>query len=150
MGLDMYLYKKTYVKYWEHNGNNNYEVSVTKGGKPTNIDPMKVAYIVEEVGYWRKANQIHRWFVENVQDGVDNCGEYFVSRDDLTNLLVVCKEVRFDHLKAEELLPSAEGFFFGSTEYDEYYFQDIEDTINMLEGILTDKDADSFTYTSSW
>jgi len=75
MGLDMYLSKKTYVKYWEHNGDNNYEVTVTKAGKPTNIDPKKVSYIVEEVGYWRKANQIHNWFVENVQNGIDECQE---------------------------------------------------------------------------
>jgi len=39
MGLDMYLYKKTYVKHWEHNGDDNYKVSVTKAGKPVNIDP---------------------------------------------------------------------------------------------------------------
>ena len=29
--------------------------------------------IIEQVGYWRKANQIHNWFVENVQDGEDDC-----------------------------------------------------------------------------
>ncbi len=65
MGLDMYLSKKTYVKYWEHKGDDNYEVKVTKGGNPTKIDPKKVSYVTEEVGYWRKANQIHDWFVKN-------------------------------------------------------------------------------------
>ena len=28
----------------------------------------------EEVGYWRKANAIHGWFVRNVQNGKDDCG----------------------------------------------------------------------------
>ena len=37
MGLDMYLNKHTYVKHWEHNGDNNYEVKVTKAGNPTNM-----------------------------------------------------------------------------------------------------------------
>ena len=77
MGLDMYLSKKTYVKYWEHNGDDNYKVEVTKNGQPVNIDPKKVSYIVEEAGYWRKANQIHNWFVQNVQNGNDDCGSYF-------------------------------------------------------------------------
>lgn len=33
---------------------------------------------------------------------------------------------------AEELLPTTEGFFFGSTDYDQYYMDDINDTIEML------------------
>ena len=53
MGLDMYLIRGT----WEDDH--------------------------EEVGYWRKANQIHKWFVDNVQDGVDDCGEYKVTKEQL-------------------------------------------------------------------
>ena len=81
MGLDMYLNKKTYVKQWDHQSpEEKYEVVVTKGGKPVDgIKASRVKYIEEEVGYWRKANQIHRWFVTNIQDGVDNCGDYYVS-----------------------------------------------------------------------
>ena len=148
MGLDMYLDKRTYVKYWEHNGDDNYEVKVTKKNEPTNIDPKKVKYIIEEAGYWRKANQIHRWFVENVQDGVDNCGDYYVERNQLQALLDLCKIVQKDHSKAEELLPSASGFFFGGTDYDEWYYNDIENTIKILESAL--EDGDEFYYSSSW
>jgi hypothetical protein len=149
MGLDMYLDKRTYVKYWEHNGDDNYEVKVTKKNEPTNIDPKKVKYIIEEAGYWRKANQIHRWFVENVQDGVDNCGDYYVERNQLQELLDLCKIVQADHSKAEELLPSASGFFFGGTDYDEWYYNDIENTISILEDALEDKNGEYY-YTSSW
>jgi hypothetical protein len=149
MGLDMYLDKRTYVKYWEHNGDNNYEVKVTKKNEPTNIDPKKVKYIIEEAGYWRKANQIHRWFVENVQDGVDNCGDYYVERNQLQALLDLCKIVQKDHSKAEELLPSASGFFFGGTDYDEWYYNDIENTISILEDALEDENGEYY-YTSSW
>jgi len=149
MGLDMYLDKRTYVKYWEHNGDDNYEVKVTKKNEPTNIDPKKVKYIIEEAGYWRKANQIHRWFVENVQDGVDNCGDYYVERNQLQALLDLCKIVQKDHSKAEELLPSASGFFFGGTDYDEWYYNDIENTISILEDALEDKNGEYY-YTSSW
>jgi len=150
MGLDMYLSKKTYVKYWDHNGDNNYKVKVTKAGQPTNIDPKKVSYIVEEVGYWRKANQIHRWFVKNVQRGNDDCGSYWVSKEKLEELLDVCKQIKANPAKCEELLPTASGFFFGGTEYDEWYYGDIENTIEILEGALANDDNDDYEYHSSW
>lgn len=150
MGLDMYLSKKTYVKYWEHNGDDNYEVKVTKAGQPTKINPKKVSYIVEEVGYWRKANQIHQWFVDNVQSGVDDCRDAYVERDKLQELLNICKIVSIDKSKAEQLLPTTSGFFFGNTEYDEWYYQDIQSTIEILEEALSDEEADHFEYHSSW
>jgi hypothetical protein len=150
MGLDMYLEKRTYVKQWDHqSAEEKHEVVVTKGGQPTKIDPKKVKYIIEEAGYWRKANQIHRWFVENVQDGIDNCGDYYVGSEKLTELLELCKKVEADHSLAESLLPSASGFFFGGTEYDEWYFEDIKNTIAILEEALADKHGD-FYYSSSW
>ena len=150
MGLDMYLSKKTYVKYWEHNGDKNYDVKVTKAGEPTKIDPKKVSYIVEEVGYWRKANQIHQWFVDNVQGGVDDCRDAYVERDKLEELLNLCKIVSIDKDKAEQLLPTASGFFFGGTGYDEWYYEQINETIEILEEALSDEEADHFEYHSSW
>ena len=150
MGLDMYLEKRTYVKQWDHqSAEEKHEVVVTKGGQPTNIDPKKVKYIIEEAGYWRKANQIHRWFVENVQNGVDNCGDYYVGSEKLTELLEICKKVEADHSLADTLLPSASGFFFGGTDYDEWYYNDITNTIAILEEALADKHGD-FYYSSSW
>jgi hypothetical protein len=149
MGLDMYLNKRTYVQHWEHNGDDNYEVTVTKGGEPTKINPKKVKYIIEEAGYWRKQNQIHRWFVENVQEGIDNCGEYYVSKDDLQTLLDLCQKVKADHSLAESLLPSASGFFFGGTEYDEWYYNGIDNTIDILKEALEDERGE-YLYSSSW
>ena len=150
MGLDMYLEKRTYVKQWDHqSAEEKHEVVVTKGGQPTNIDPKKVKYIIEEAGYWRKANQIHRWFVDNVQNGVDNCGDYYVGSEKLAELLELCKRVKADNSLADELLPSASGFFFGGTEYDEWYFNDIDNTIAILEECLEDECGDYY-YSSSW
>jgi hypothetical protein len=150
MGLDMYLSKKTYVKQWEFQSpEEQYEVVVTKGGK--RIDSIKanrVKYIEEEVGYWRKANQIHSWFVDNVQDGVDDCGEYCVNYDTLSKLLDLCKKVQNDHSLAESLLPVTSGFFFGSTNYDEWYFEQIKNTIEILEDALSE--GNYFYYSSSW
>lgn len=164
MGLDMYLMRTK-----KENKNNDWENSM-------------------EVGYWRKANQIHNWFVNNVQDGVDDCDYYEVSENKLIELLEKCKEVINNsklvegsitngyHIKknddgdieripiiekgfviedssmAQKLLPSREGFFFGSTSYDQYYLSDIEETIEILEEVLeeTDFDTQKIIYSSSW
>lgn len=150
MGLDMYLEKRTYVRQWGHQKpEEQYKVEVTKGGESVNIDPKRVTYIIEEVGYWRKQNQIHQWFVENVQNGVDNCGEYYVSSDKLQDLLEICKKILNDNSLAEELLPSASGFFFGDTDYDEWYYDGIDNTIDILEEALS-SDSGYFYYSSSW
>lgn len=147
MGLDMYLSRKTYVQRWEHQSpDEKYLVTVERGGKPTDIDPERVTYIIEQMGYWRKANAIHRWFVENTQGGVDECRESYVADEQLAELLDLCRRVSANHALAEELLPTQSGFFFGSTEYDEYYFQDIERTIGILDGL---PDGDYY-YQSSW
>lgn len=153
MGLDMYLFKETSVKTF-HGDGNVYEVNVTKNGKPfTNIKPNRLDCIVEEVAYWRKVNQIHRWFVDNIQDGVDNCEKYWVEFEELETLLKLCKEVKENPERAKELLPTNSGFFFGSQEYDSYYMSDIEHTIEQLESILeehSDDDYISYYYQSSW
>jgi hypothetical protein len=150
MGLDMYLDKRTYVKQWEHiDADKQYNVEVTKGGEPTNIDPKKVKYIIEEAGYWRKANAIHKWFVDNCQDGVDDCRDAYVGFNDLQALLDLCRIVIIDKSKAEQLLPSTSGFFFGNTEYDEWYYNDIQNTIEILEKAVEDKDGEYY-YSSSW
>jgi hypothetical protein len=156
MGLDMYLDKRTYVKHWEHKGDDNYEVTVTKHNTPFSIiNPKRVKWVIEEVGYWRKANHIHKWFVDNVQDGVDDCGEYCVSDKKLKELLEVCKTVLEDNSKASELLPTQSGFFFGATQYDEYYIRDIQDTVKILEDLFTEYDEYGYLggdiyYQSSW
>lgn len=152
MGLDMYLYKKNYIRtesFYKEDLRN--EVIVKTGGEiDTKIKPERIRYIVEEVGYWRKANQIHNWFVQNVQNGIDECQNSYVSRETLEELLELCKQVRDDHSKAEELLPSTSGFFFGGTEYDEWYFDSIDNTIKIIEECLEDETADEFEYSSSW
>ena len=49
--------------------------------------------IFEQIGYWRKANHIHKWFVDNVQNGVDECDTYEVTKEQLEDLLNVCRKV---------------------------------------------------------
>ena len=153
MGLDMYLYKKTFLWTGEYiREEKRDEVIVTQGGKPhPTIDPKKIKKIVQLVGYWRKANHIHKWFVDNVQNGQDDCRQYDVDYDQLRDLLNLCEEVLKDHSKAEQLLPTTSGFFFGGTEYNEYYFEQVQNTYDILMSIVSAPDADTdYTYQSSW
>lgn len=152
MGLDSYLYKKSYVRSGDwYKQEARMEVEVKTGGKvDERIKSERIRYIVEEVAYWRKANQIHNWFVANVQGGVDNCQSSYVGRDNLEELLDLCKQVDSDNELADSLLPTTSGFFFGGTEYDEWYFKDIKNTITFLEDCLSDELADEFEYSASW
>jgi hypothetical protein len=102
------------------------------------------------VGQWRKSNQIHKYFVDNCQDGRDDCREYYADREKLAELLSLCKQVLADKSKAEELLPTQEGFFFGDTEYDQWYYSDLTDTVEILENCLKMSNDWEFYYQSSW
>ena len=108
--------------------------------------------IFEEVCYWRKANQIHGWFVENVQGGNDDCGYYLVTRDHLEELLEIVTDVLDGGADPEEVLPTTEGFFFGSTDYDDFYFEQLEFTKEELTKVLktTNWDKQYIVYHSSW
>lgn len=157
MGLDMYLKKHIYIgANYEHN-NVKGKISLTTGkeDKPVDIKLNRVSEIVESVGYWRKANQIHKWFVDNVQDGKDDCGDYDVSEEKIEELLSICKRIKADHSLAETLLPSQPGFFFGNTAYDEWYFQQIDETIEIIEVLIKERGKEKYfngdlKYHSSW
>lgn len=145
MGLNMYLHRKVYVGATFAHNKVEGEINLTQMGKPIKVDLSKVSEIVETVGDWRKANAIHGWFVQNVQKGEDDCKEYYVSFEQLTELLTLCQRVLAT--KDTSLLPPTEGFFFGSNDIDEGYWDDLHRTV----GILTALDPDGdYYYQSSW
>lgn len=109
-----------------------------------------VTEIKIEAGYWRKANQIHRWFVDNVQSGVDDCGAYRVGRDKLRDLHELCTGVLLNGQDPATTLPTTEGFFFGSTVYGEGYYSDLKHTLMVLNQCLALPDDWCFEYQSSW
>ena len=155
MGLDMYLKREHYVKNWDHNPEEKkFEITVNRGGKPYPIDPEKISYITEEIMYWRKFNALHNWIVNNCANGVDECQRIYMSNNDLVDLYNTLKEVSVDNNKAEELLPTTAGFFFGGTDYDEYYFDQVNRTIEELRPYIQDIHENSFNsdfvYQASW
>jgi hypothetical protein len=164
MGLDQYLSVKRYYSNTGFFGENNskvFENVVTAADMDKfthkNNENFNSCHVEVQCCYWRKANHIHKWFVDNVQRGDDNCAQYYVSRDDLQELVNVCNAVIANPEKAEELLPSQSGFFFGSTDYDEWYLQDVQYTAERLTELLQIARSENeengfveFYYSSSW
>jgi hypothetical protein len=165
MGLDMYLHAKKYVEKvnWQAL-NDNDELSYdspevvfplwnniveTAGMKDVAVDIYGV-HVEVTCAYWRKANQIHKWFVDNVQGGEDNCGEYYVSHEKLKSLLDLVNRALAE--RNPNLLPPQEGFFFGGTDIDEWYWNDLKNTKSKLDRVfaLPEMSKLSFYYTSSW
>ena len=150
MGLDMYLTAKRYLsKYNPEDAKVRELVSAIDFGFPGEIEQ-----VTFEAMYWRKANAIHRWFVEKSQNGIDNCAEYYVSTEELAELREVCNKVLVDPSRAAELLPAQSGFFFGSTEIDEWYLDALKYTVERLDVLLelpiVKENEVSFYYSSSW
>lgn len=153
MGLDMYLDKELYVS--EYNQQQGLVPELYRlVGITDNSGNYKHATIQFPAIYWRKSNQIHNWFVKNVQNGVDNCGDYYVDVAQLQELLALVEE----SLKTKKaLLEPVGGFFFGSTDVDEYYWGDLKRTrkelkreLKFYDDRMKLKENWNFKYHSSW
>ena len=160
MGLDMYLRKEQYISTYDFESKEycapkkvkiNFDIEFQDGHHKEIVEEHEISenggiFVELPFAYWRKANQIHKWFV-NLSGEEDKCQKIYVTGEKLLELVEICKQVLADHSKAEELLPVQEGFFFGSYEYDEWYFKQIEATIEQLKNV--DKE-DEFIYQASW
>ena len=182
MGLDMYVnirHKNTQSKLeayeaWEYKYSYEEWQRLTEEQREEwrNSEPEYDENIYgKELMYWRKANQIHNWFVHNCQGGVDDCGRYAITVADLMKLKELCekiltmtekrKEMRYTSYTATEKeevdvlyltpegveyaiehLPSRRGFFFGSTEYDNGYVWDLEETVEQINNTLDTLNCD--------
>lgn len=190
MGLDMYLNETHYVGLdFEKEGFPRKLADVDFSAVSPRIDAEKVSEIEVQVGYWRKANAIHNWFVQELADGIDECQKIPVELDDLKRLLATVNKV-LDNVKVEagqvangqhagpdtggqwitnwidgdvitnpevceRLLPSTSGFFFGGTDYDQFYLEDLKYTKELIEGIVSDCEKyddkyPDFYYQASW
>ena len=155
MCLDMYLYARKYIGAWDFSSDDDKAVSLSimkLVDFPVDRMPehSKHGNVEFTVGYWRKANAIHSWFVNNVQNKVDDCGYYYVSRENLLALQGAVKEVYTD--RSSTALEPVSGFFFGSQEKDRWYYQGLKYTKLLIDELLGDKRLDNweFYYHSSW
>lgn len=144
MGLDMYLKCNSKVLTEKMHESAPYGEYITDYYTRTGV-----------VVYWRKANAIHKWLVDHVQDGNDDCGTYEVSYETLYELMTICECIleecplveepsdtslgKIGNVKrATELLPTTDGFFFGGTDYDGIYHADVEWTAKQLRKLLNE------------
>lgn len=144
----MYLTAKRYL--WSFPEDGPDATLAKQAAQLIGVSKHRVKQIEVEAIYWRKSNAVHQWFVDNVQDGKDDCGEYEVSREQLQALLDLIIKV-IDSKDATNLPPTS-GFFFGSTAVDEWYWDDLKTTKGQLTELLADpifKQFD-FYYHSSW
>jgi hypothetical protein len=143
MGLDMYLNAKRFIWY------NEDDLAETVMKAFPELKGRRVKEVAIEAMYWRKSNQIHKWFVDNVQDGVDECQPHYVSREQLAQLRDLILEALEE--RDSSLLPTQAGFFFGTTDVDEWYWKDLSDTAEGIDKLLTEFDDKwEFEYRSSW
>ena len=178
MGLDMYFYlkEKKHVEGWSKGNDGEFKAFGRWDAEEGKVDmtayPQDIKELAEyiyknnfkstfinrdgfrmyQIGYFRKFNALHNYIVNNLADGIDKCQEIEITKDNLYTLLD--KLIRVDNNKglAHSELPAADGFFFGNTCYDDWYFSDVKDAIEMCELFLTKIDFDKYDliYQASW
>ena len=124
MGLDHYLMKKVYR---ENSNEEDYEILIR----------------------WRKENQIHGFF-ESMFNGIENCEYEYIPREYLNILLEHCKYVLDHPSESEDILPTQGGFFFGSTDYGDWYHESTARTYEKLKKILETEDENTKFYYYAW
>ena len=90
----------------------------------------------KEIGYFRKVNFLIPFFENQLGCEIENLRKVKIDKEDAEELLKRCSAVLDDHSRAKELLPTQEGFFFGSTDYDDYYFEDVESVRDYVKDTL--------------
>ena len=154
MGLDMHFYAGQYASEHEHFGKKLEGYPEELKGLEEYIRKRNFisAYKEYQVGYFRKFNALHQWIVDKCGHGIDECQQIYISDNQLGELYDTLLQVSHDHSKASELLPSQSGFFFGSTEYDDWYYEDVEEAIKFLELVkpLVDSGEIDLIYQASW
>ncbi len=81
--------------------------------------------------YFRKVNFVFAYY-KNIGKMEDDCYA-FTDADDIDDLISRCERVLKDHKLADTLLPTQSGFFFGSTDYDKWYFSDVKDCLRQMK-----------------
>jgi hypothetical protein len=106
--------------------------------------------IRKQIGYWRKFNALHAWFVKTFQDGIDECQSSIVDPKILQELLFSLAKINKDN--AGSILPPQEGFFFGGTDMDRWYWDSVEQLKIFLMDLFENNDfkENALIYRASW
>ena len=146
------LYKQ-YSFYLDKFGYDYREKTITSVKEPKEVEQIiteeeKHIYAITDA-YFRKVNFIYQYFRGKLEDE-----ECIVSKFELNEFIQVCKDVykhKGDEDYATENLPTTSGFFFGSTAYDDWYWNDVKDCIKQMEKLYKKlDDEDSVLWCFSW
>jgi hypothetical protein len=178
IALGQFLYREIYIGGRYRTG--EYAIGSIEGGvditlinnngkkEQIKLDASKINTILEDVAYWTKANQIHRWFTEDSDSEI----YVFVNGENLIGLKSVCERVidflekqervikyeeqfnekieyegfRDDSL-AFEILPPEKDSNFGPYIIDDNYLSNLKYTVEALKDIDPN---DSFIYEASY
>ena len=180
MGLDMNLSRKTYVKNWEHQKPEEKHTITIEGPKKDLIKTERISHVEEDIMYWRKANAIHQFLLDGrednceevgvptrrikelydiceriikecpLEDGVVNNGQVLINGQWVPSTEM--GKIMTNQELAAKLLPTTSGFFFGSTDYDQWYYDDIVRTHKVLGELMQEPKWDyaDYVYNASW
>lgn len=95
------------------------------------FDEILKHYYGHYVGYFRKVNCVYRYFEDNLTDETA-----WVTKDECEDIVKRCSAVLENPDLASELMPTRSGFFFGSTEYDKYYFSDLKNVRKQFKSFI--------------
>jgi len=104
---------------------------------------------IEMLWEGRKENHIHA-FVERVTGELKGWDYRRLEKSNFENLILALQTVIADHSMAPTVLPTSSGFFFGSTDYDEWYFSDLERELTAFQGIVDNWDDTKVYYYWCW
>ena len=162
MGLDMYFYARK-TTYKSHAKWNKSEVDETNYPEDLKVfadyiyDCNFKSVDIEtyyQIGYFRKFNALHSYIVKNFAGGRDNCQNIFLSKGNVEQIKAALDEAleAGTEEKAKDVLPTQSGFFFGSTTYDDFYFEDVKEATDLMQMLLDNFDFKNYEliYGASW
>ena len=106
-------------------------------------------YYMPEDAYFRKVNFIYAFFSNELYN--ECC---LVDKTRIKELIDTCEDV-LKHKNninyATEHLPTTSGFFFGSTEYDKWYWEDVKGCLKQMKKLYKElDDMDMALWIFSW
>lgn len=119
MGLDIYFYSK-------------------QKAVDSTVDCVANEHV--EIGYFRKFNALFNWVESNIKS-IENCTDVPISKEDLVKLEIMLNQL--DTTNCAQLFPTQDGFFFGTTEYDEFYWEDVADLKVLVSQFLAEFDFEA-------
>ena len=104
--------------------------------------------------YWRKADAIHMWFERHIISNghIENCESYLIHKYTLEHLDNDIRRIQYDHNEAPNILPIIPGSFSLGLSYDNWYFSELEFTLEQLHNVLQQDDFKEYhyIYSASW